>query len=313
MQGRPRAVSTVVIVLLALACVAIASAVAEVLRYRAITDTLGEFERGLTEQSSKYGLGIKFTQLPSVAIGPTIMVVVVLAAITAGLVTLALALRRPRPRARVSTLVAAGTLAVLAIAQAGIALTTQLALNQVDAQFQSMQQSMGTQYQHVAALPAIGDLMPRWPYYVDYVTSALAVIGCAAVIALLATPGARTWFATAKAGPTPPTAPLPADLPGAAPVTPVVDTRTIVSDPWLRSIVSELMTGPRSLADLQAGPLGTNPEVLNWRLWDLINAGVVSQSPSSTSLVYALTPRGENLRMMFAETNRGDQGSSPGR
>ncbi|WAL67826.1 winged helix-turn-helix transcriptional regulator [Amycolatopsis cynarae] len=300
------------IVLLALACVAIGSAVAEVLRYRAIADMLGGFERGLTEQSSKYGLDIRFTQLPSVAIGPTIMVVVVLAAIAAGLVTLALALRRPRPRARVSTLVAAGTLAVLAIAQAGIALTSQLALNQVDAEFQSMQQSMGKQYQNVAALPAVGDLMPRWPYYVDYVTSALAVIGCAAVIALLAKPGARTWFAAANGGPNLSTAPLSVQSPGAAPVTPVVDTQTIVSDPWLRSIVSELMTGPRSLADLQAGPLGTNPEVLNWRLWDLINAGVVSQSPSSTSPVYVLTPRGENLRMMFAETNRGEQGSSPG-
>ncbi|MFC0541762.1 winged helix-turn-helix transcriptional regulator [Kutzneria chonburiensis] len=299
MQGRPRAVSTVMIVLLALACVAVGSAVAEVLRYRAIADTLGQFEQSLTEQSSKSGVNLQFTQLPSVAIGPTITVVVVLAAIAAGLVTLAFTVRQPRPRARVITLVAAGTLAVLAVAQAGIALTTQLALNQVDAEFQSMQQSIGARYPGARAMPSFVDLLPSWPYYVDYLTSTLAVIGCAAVIVLLATSGARTWFAAGKAGPSVSTA-----LPGAAPVTAVVDTRTIVSDPWLRSIVSELMSGPRSLADLQAGPLGTNPEVLNWRLWDLINAGVVSQ----TATGYELTPRGENLRALLA----GDPGSNPG-
>ncbi|EWM18924.1 helix-turn-helix domain-containing protein [Kutzneria sp. 744] len=311
MQGKPRAVSAVMIVLLALACVAIGSAVAEVLRYRDLADTLGGFEQSTAELGSKSGINIQFTQLPSIAIGPTITVVVVLAAIAAGLVTLALTLRQPHPRARVITLVAAGTLAVLAVAQAGIALTTQLALNQVDAEFQSMQQSLGAQYQHVGAMPAFGDLLPSWPYYVDYLTSALAVIGCAAVIVLLATPGARTWFAAAKTGPSVSTEPPSADLPGAAPVAAVVDTQTIVSDPWLRSIVSELMSGPRSLTDLQTGPLGTNPEVLNWRLWDLINAGVVSQSPSSTSTVYELTPRGEQLRTMLAEANRADQGNRP--
>lgn len=305
MQGRPRAVSTVMIVLLALACVAVGSAVAEVLRYRDIADTLGGFEQQMSELGSKSGFNVQFTQLPSVAIGPTITVVVVLAAIAAGLVTLALTLHRPRPRARVITLVAAGTLAVLAVAHAGIALTTQLALNQVDAEFQSMQQSLGAQYQHVGAMPAFGDLLPRWPYYVDYLTSALAVIGCAAVIVLLATPGARTWFGAANAGST---APPSADLPGSTPVTAVVDPQTIVSDPWLRSIVSELMAGPRSLTDLQSGPLGTNPEVLNWRLWDLINAGVVSQSPTG----YELTPRGENLQTLLAGADRGDLGSTPG-
>jgi DNA-binding HxlR family transcriptional regulator len=295
MQGRPRAVSTVMIVLLALACVAVGSAVAEVLRYRAIADTLGQFEQSLTEQSSKSGINLQFTQLPSVAIGPTITVVVVLAAIAAGLVTLALTVRQSRPRARVITLVAAGTLAVLAVAQAGIALTTQLALNQVDAEFQSMQQSIGARYPGARAMPSFVDLLPSWPYYVDYLTSTLAVIGCAAVIVLLATSGARTWFAAGKAGPSVSTA---------LPVTAVVDTRTIVSDPWLRSIVSELMSGPRTLADLQAGPLGANPEVLNWRLWDLINAGVVGQSATG----YELTPRGENLRTLLA----GGPGSNPG-
>ncbi len=308
MQGRPRAVSTVMIVLLALACVAVGSAVAEVLRYRDLANMLGGFEQSVSEQGSKAGLDIQFTQLPSVAIGPTIMVVVVLVAIAAGLVTLAFTLRQPHPRARVITLVAAGTLAVLAVAQAGIALTTQLTLNQVDAELQSMQRSMGMQYPHVGSMPAFGNLLPSWPYYVDYLTSTLAVIGCAAVIVLLARPSVRTWSAAVKAGPSVSTAPPSADLPGAAPSPAIVDTRTIVSDPWLRSIVSELMSGPRSLAELQAGPLGTNPEVLNWRLWDLINAGLVSQAPTG----YKLTPRGENLRTLLVEADHEDLGTNPG-
>ena len=73
------------------------------------------------------------------------------------------------------------------------------------------------------------------------------------------------------------------------------------------------MAAPRAVRcpaspDLAAGPLGANPEVLNWRLWDLINAGVVSQSPTG----YELTPRGENLRTLLAEADRGDPGSNPG-
>lgn len=310
MQSRPRAVSTVMGVLITLACVAIASAVAEVLRYNDVADRLAEYQQGVTAAGSQAGFDIEFTRLPAVAIGPTVMIVAVLVAIAAGLVALALGLRLPRPRARVIAFIASGTLIVLAIAQAGIALTQQLTLNQIFTQFEGLQENLRAQYPDLgsSSYPNVGfsssgieDLFPMWPYYVNYVTSALAVVGCAAVVVLLMRPGPKTWFAAAKAGPS-----LPAWQPAAdLPPTPQVDAQTIVSDPWLRSIVSELLHGPRSLADLAAGPLGTNPEVLNWRLWDLCTAGVVRQTPSPTSAtVYELTPRGEGLRAMLSETNR---------
>lgn len=306
MQSRPHAVSTVMGVLFALAGVAIAGAVAEVLRYRDMANRLTGYQQAVTEKVSQAGLDIEFTHLPAVAIGPTIMVVAVMVAIAAGLIALALALRLPRPRARVIAFITAGTLIVLAIARAGIALTQQLTLNQIFAEFQGLQETMRARYPNVGSSPdtnmgfsssGFEDLFPIWPYYVDYLTSALAVVGCATVVVLLTRAGPRTWFAAAKADPS-----LSAWQPADPPPTPQLDAQTIVSDPWLRSIVSELLGGPRSLADLAAGPLGTNPEVLNWRLWDLCNAGMVRQSPSSTSTVYELTPRGESFRTMLSET-----------
>ncbi|WP_410628215.1 hypothetical protein [Amycolatopsis sp. cmx-8-4] len=304
MQSRPRAVSAVMGVLFALAGAAIASAVAAVIRYNDTAARLAGYQQETTDKVAQAGVDLQFTHLPAVAIGPTIMVVGVLLALAAGLVALAIALRLPRPRARVVAFIAAGAVAILALAQAGIALTQQLTLNQILGEYRGMRESLVKQFPGLesssspyAGLSSSGfeDLFPTWPYYVDYLTSAVAVAGCAAVVVLLTRRAARTWFAVT---PSAPPQQWEAAAGGEAPSAPRIDTRTIISDPWLRSIVSELLSGPRSLEELTAGPLGTNPEVLNWRLWDLYNADVVSQSPSS---IYALTPYGQSIGALLGQ------------
>jgi hypothetical protein len=238
MQSRPRAIMTVIGVLLSLAGVAVASALAEVLKYNAIARKLTEFQHSMTESGSQAGLNIEFTHLPAVAIGPTIMVAVVMMVIAAGLVALAFALRRPQPRARVIAFISAGVLAVLAVAQAGIALTSQLSINQIEAEFrglqdqlQAAQNNLGSQLPNTGPMSfGIEDLFPSWPYYVDYLTSILAVIGCIVIIVLLNRPAAKTWFAATPTGSSLGTPPQEAEFRGHAPSVPVVGDQTITSD-----------------------------------------------------------------------------------
>lgn len=73
----------------------------------------------------------------------------------------------------------------------------------------------------------------------------------------------------------------------------------IVGQRWTLLVLRDLAVGPRRYSDLVAGLPGIPTNTLATRLKELEEAGLVSrEAPTGTerSLVYALTPRGEELR-----------------
>jgi DNA-binding HxlR family transcriptional regulator/putative sterol carrier protein len=72
----------------------------------------------------------------------------------------------------------------------------------------------------------------------------------------------------------------------------------LVGGRWSLLIVRELLTGPKRFTELEQGLHGIATNVLSSRLRDLEEAGLVQRSlvsPSSSSVVYGLTPYGLEL------------------
>ncbi|MER7396520.1 hypothetical protein ABT381_13475 [Streptomyces sp. NPDC000151] len=195
---RPAAVTAAMAVLMCLAVLAVVGAVVEVLTYQAILGHLDDYMRTVREQTAKYGVGVAFPSLPRSAVGPTAIVVVALGAMAATLAGLALALRLPRPRARVVTLVVVGLLAPLATARAFVTMTTQATLEQLAASSERLRESMGGGGRYRDMFPGVDELYPQWAYTAVYLTSALAVVGCVAVFVLLTVRGSAAWFGVAS-------------------------------------------------------------------------------------------------------------------
>lgn len=309
--GRPVAVTTARAVLLGTAILALGAAVVEILRYRAILDWLDSYQRTIEQQTAPYGIQVTFPDIPRAAVGPTVIVVTALVAIAAALVSLALAFRSPRPRARIITLVVVGLLAPLAAGRAILTLTTQATMHQLDENSRRLHESMGVPYPSFS--PRLSEIHPQWVYYSVYLTSALAIAGCLAVFILLMLRSSSAWFAMTPSytpwhtlPPPPLTQTRSPHQPGLAPggADPTMDhALTVITNPKALPIVRELLLGPRLLSDLTAGPLGADPENLQGQLRQLCAAGVAREftAPNTTSVSYELTGLGQRLRPVLRE------------
>lgn len=303
---RPVAVTIAMVVLLCTAILALGAAGVEILRYRAILDWLDTYQRTIEQQAAPYGIQVDFPELPRAAAGPTVIVVVALVAIAAALVGLAVAIRLPRPWARIAALVVVGLLAPLAAGWAMVTLTTQATMHQLDENSRRLHEGMGVPYQGLA--PRVSEIYPSWAYYSVYLTSGLALAGCLAVFILLLLRNSAVWFAMTTPLRTP--APLPRaearffQTPTLAPDGPepvIHPALTVITSPRALPIVRELLLGSRFLSELAAGPLGADLENLQGQLRQLCAAGVVREftSPNTTSVSYELTDLGQHLRPLL--------------
>jgi DNA-binding HxlR family transcriptional regulator len=76
----------------------------------------------------------------------------------------------------------------------------------------------------------------------------------------------------------------------------------VVGERWALLVVRELLFGPKRFADLHRGLPGMSQNVLTQRLRELEDSGVLVRRralPPAAGLVYALTPRGQELEAVL--------------
>jgi DNA-binding HxlR family transcriptional regulator len=81
----------------------------------------------------------------------------------------------------------------------------------------------------------------------------------------------------------------------------------VLGDRWALLVVRELLLGPRRYTDLSTGMPGIPSSVLTTRLRDLESADVVRRMtlpPPAATVVYELTPDGQDLRPIVDELAR---------